>query len=197
MRATRMGRPFGSVTVTASTADVRAFAARWPGFGAVRGPVTFEFDRRGDLIDVEGDKGYDESGVRVLSEDAQDYAARQGLLPSRFRRNPGVGPQGSRPYSPPPRGRYAWRITREYLGGAGGEGVEGPRHPDPKLIAKLDRGEGRRFRLYDDDGVLYCEGRIVGPDAEYDEFAPLDDFGEPALGATEIRYHIDGKWVTI
>lgn len=66
--------------VTCSESDVEEFARRWPCYGARR-PVAFEFHKEsGDLVDVTGDSGMDESGVRALSEDAQEYgAARLGL----------------------------------------------------------------------------------------------------------------------
>lgn len=42
-------------------------------------------------------------------------------------------------------------------------GVVGPRDIDPAVCSSLEAGCGRRFRLYDDDGELYYEGRYIGP----------------------------------
>ena len=41
-----------------------------------------------------------------------------------------------------------------------------------------------KFKIYDDDGELYCEG-LSDDDCSFD---PLDDYGMPSLGATEIHY---------
>jgi hypothetical protein len=56
------------------------------------------------------------------------------------------------------------------------------------MIAKAKKG--RAFAMYDDDGELYYRGRIwtaAEPGTEAD-FGPLDDFGTPNAGCTEIRY---------
>ena len=39
------------------------------------------------------------------------------------------------------------------------------------------------FAMYDDDGVLYYAGVIWG---DYTGFEPLDDYGSPYAGCTEI-----------
>jgi len=49
---------------------------------------------------------------------------------------------------------------------------------------------GIRFRMYDDDKQLCYEGKHVGSD----QFEPLDCFGAPNLGCTEIRYLEKGVW---
>ena len=97
-------------------------------------------------------------------------------------------------------------------------GTTGPRNIDPALLAELRRGKGHLFRMLDDDGIWYYRGRIVfaqdaGPaqcrtwnegrsycvngglgGAEDDDtgddgdFAPLNDFGMPNAGCTEIQY---------
>lgn len=61
-------------------AHLEAFARRWPCFGEPSGPLAFTFAASGDLIDVEGDAGLDESAVLALSYDAQALA---GLEPHR------------------------------------------------------------------------------------------------------------------
>ena len=40
------------------------------------------------------------------------------------------------------------------------------------------------FKIYDDDGELYLSGKST----DDSDFGPLDDFGMPSYGATEIRY---------
>lgn len=108
---------------------------------------------------------------------------------------------------------YCWIITRDFLAENDDEsevGVIGPHDASDNQINKLKAGLGKRFRMYDDDGELYYEGRIVfkyGLDGEVEHrkvdgfkglvccagvpeegFGPLDDFGRPNAGCTEIRY---------
>ena len=50
------------------------------------------------------------------------------------------------------------------------------------------------FRMRDDDGHVYYEGKAT-PDCE---FEPLDDFGMPNDGCTEIQYKNEkGEWETL
>lgn len=93
---------------------------------------------------------------------------------------------------------YAWIITKDHL--ADGStitdeaGTTGPRRATADLLARLQAGEGQEFRMYDDDGELYYEGRYLGDDSE-DMFGPLDDFGMPNAGAVRIDYKNDaGAW---
>lgn len=114
---------------------------------------------------------------------------------------------------------YAWIITHDYIcdslpidstractGQCGlkspdcAVGVTGP-HNAGNLTEKLMPG-GRKFKIYDDDGIHYYTGVIyLDPDTSEgeDEFGPLDDFGTPNAGATEIRYKNDetGEWETL
>ena len=73
---------------------------------------------------------------------------------------------------------YNWIITKDYIGEGEENGITGPcdksNHTDNET----------EFRMYDDDGVLYYSGKIWG---DFDGFEPLDDFGEPNAGCTEIR----------
>lgn len=51
-----------------------------------------------------------------------------------------------------------------------------------------------KFRLLDDDGILYYEGASTVPYS----FAPLDDFGRGDSGCTEIQYQeTGGSWTTL
>jgi hypothetical protein len=98
---------------------------------------------------------------------------------------------------------YAWIITRDYLAEEDGglmpeKGTTGPRDAPDAMLAQLAAGEGTPFRLYDDDGELYYDGRLIGDSESEDAFGPLDDFGRPNAGATEIRYLRPGKgWETL
>lgn len=60
---------------------------------------------------------------------------------------------------------------------------------------KYDKDLVIRFRMYDDDGILYYEGRAD----EDTSFEPLDDFGMPNAGCTYIKYWNDDeqKWETV
>lgn len=97
--------------------------------------------------------------------------------------------------------RYAWKITRdrtqEWFDSGDFDdldrtGVTGPSMLSGHLLVDLDQGRGAEFRMSDDDGHIYFEGRIVG---DYDGFEPLVDFGMPDAGCTTIEYQNDhGLW---
>lgn len=96
--------------------------------------------------------------------------------------------------------RYAWIITRDHTADEGAEegtnmnaiGIVGPRGCTDEQEEQLKAGEGEEFRMYDDDGILYYSGRIIG---DYDGFEPLDDYGMPNAGAVRIDYkNKDGIW---
>lgn len=84
--------------------------------------------------------------------------------------------------------KRGWIITKDYLAEPGekapsnlnAEGMMGPR--DVTYSAEELKAKGKFFRMFDDDGELYYEGFLIG-----DESGPLDDFGCPNAGATEIR----------
>ena len=66
----------------------------------------------------------------------------------------------------------------------------------PEQIDQLKKdGFTEHFKMYDDDGELYYSG-YSKPDADFD---PLDDFGMPNAGCTEIKYrnHLTGKYETL
>jgi hypothetical protein len=50
-----------------------------------------------------------------------------------------------------------------------------------------------KFRIFDDGGELYYEGYSIDNSC----FNPLDDFGAPNAGATEIKYLYNGKFETL
>lgn len=100
--------------------------------------------------------------------------------------------------------RYAWVITKDYIGEGEDNDLTGPRDATAEEV-KLARTQGARFRMYDDDGELYYAGRcwvanddnIPVPDPRYpncigslaeEHFGPLNDWGTPGAGCTEIRY---------
>ena len=79
----RVRKVAGTVSVYVSLAEVRDFASRWPCFGEER-RFRFDFASNGDLVDyAPHPHNADDYGVMVLSQDAQDYAVKRGLLPPR------------------------------------------------------------------------------------------------------------------
>jgi len=101
---------------------------------------------------------------------------------------------------------YAWQITHDHIENGKAVGVQGPHTidrlqlamveelaKDPEMCDALDTSH--RFRLYDDDGVLYFEGVLTGSDLQL--FEPLDDFGMPGAGCTRIDIHTYKGWVTV
>jgi hypothetical protein len=91
---------------------------------------------------------------------------------------------------------YGWIIDKDYLAEQGfvspdetDVGVSGGTMDDSAMTVP--------FRLYDDDGELYYEGRMT-PSCE-DNFSvgggnPLDDFGMPNAGCTNIATNETGVW---
>jgi hypothetical protein len=88
---------------------------------------------------------------------------------------------------------YAWIIDDDYIEETDA-GTMGPAGLSAQQFADLKQGLGHGFRMYDDDGELYYAGRIIfadwayGDDLPEEAFGPLNDFGAPNAGATEIRY---------
>lgn len=101
----------------------------------------------------------------------------------------------------PATANYAWVIDRDHLddGQDSEVGVSGPSTASNVLLVQLkQRGAGTKFRMRDDDGILYYEGRILidGDEDGEELFGPLEDFGMPNAGCTEIQYrNNDGEWV--
>lgn len=97
-----------------------------------------------------------------------------------------------------------WKITKDLIAEPGtpmgsnlnAVGVGGPR--DSKALTDVEMPF--RFRMYDDDGILYYEGITDADPEKGDEdsvFMPLDGFGTPNAGATRIDYLINGKWTQV
>lgn len=79
-----------------------------------------------------------------------------------------------------------WKITKdEFASEIGGQSAVGVASVGIKQVDETTLTE--KFRLLDDDGVLYFEG--ISDDAtSQNAFAPLDDFGQRDSGCTEIQY---------
>lgn len=90
---------------------------------------------------------------------------------------------------------YGWIITQDHIASNANEsdvGTIGPRNVSDEMMDRLKNGEGKRFRLYDDDRELYYEGRYIG-EIGWDG-DPLTDFGMPNAGCTYMMEYQDGKW---
>jgi hypothetical protein len=88
---------------------------------------------------------------------------------------------------------YAWIITQNILEHCPAK-VIGPRSAPEALVKELTAGAGQPFRLFDDDGHLYYEGRIVG---RFEGFEPLDDYGQPNAGCTSIQLRTEKGWEVV
>lgn len=73
---------------------------------------------------------------------------------------------------------YNWTITRDYIDSGAEDGLTGPRNKSRHTANET------AFKMYDGDGELYYAGKIWG---DFEGFEPLDDFGMPNAGCTEIK----------
>jgi hypothetical protein len=93
-------------------------------------------------------------------------------------------------YLPPGR----WVITRDYISrGTDSKSAVGT------ASRYYEDGEDlpHPFRMLDDDGNVYYHGKCSSCDDEH-AFAPLEDFGTPNAGCTEIQYkNAKGEWKTL
>jgi len=90
----------------------------------------------------------------------------------------------------------AWYITKDHIGTDAVGKWNGrfiPKHNNFEFCKKVCKF---KFRMLDDDGIVYYEGYSSSKNSEM-AFDPLDDFGTPYAGATEIQYRENGKWETL
>ena len=73
---------------------------------------------------------------------------------------------------------YNWTITKDYIGNGAETGLTGPSNKSRHTANET------AFRMFDDDGEHYYSGLIWG---DFDGFEPLDDYGMPNAGCTEIQ----------
>ncbi len=74
-----------------------------------------------------------------------------------------------------------WKITKDNISTPDEGSDVGTCGPS---TFKADVEMPHKFRLRDDDGIIYYYGFC----SEDGDFSPLDDFGMPNAGATEIQY---------
>ena len=88
----------------------------------------------------------------------------------------------------------AWWIEQDYIDGGKAVGEwNGRFRPENDSIEMCRKVCKHPFRMYDDDGILYYEGYSN----DSSSFQPLDEFGMPNAGCTEIKYLENGKWETL
>ncbi|MGI5151406.1 hypothetical protein ACQEVC_34420 [Plantactinospora sp. CA-294935] len=115
---------------------------------------------------------------------------------------------------------YAWVITRDrehelYGRTESSVGVSGPGQATDEMLERA-RTEGRRWRVLDegdiDEGAIY-DGKKVDPaergvvyegliwtrnePGSETDFGPLDDYGAPNFGCTDIQYLEGNKLVSL
>lgn len=79
-----------------------------------------------------------------------------------------------------------WEVTKDHIAGKEGE-VRDVCVQSPDFDEAYAERMIYQFRMYDDDGNLYYEGRS-DDDNSGRAFDPLDDYGTPNAGCTTIRY---------
>ncbi len=94
--------------------------------------------------------------------------------------------------------KYHWVINRDLITDPEHDvdeaGTHGPSGTELNAEQIEKHPLGKAFLMRDADGETYYEGIYVGPDDET-LFAPLDDFGMPNAGCTEIAYrNALGAW---
>jgi hypothetical protein len=90
---------------------------------------------------------------------------------------------------------YGWTITVDHSAdhskpegtNDNAKGIVGPRRTTMTHQEIVNHPKKEYFKMYDGDGSLYYEGYIV-QDETTDGFEPLDQFGTPNAGATDILY---------
>jgi len=91
---------------------------------------------------------------------------------------------------------FAWMITKDHICEGEQDGLISPTNWCRVEIVSCPHQQ--KFKMYDDDGILYYDGIISYDDPELMnseiDFSPLDDFGTPNAGCTSIRYLINGSW---
>lgn len=93
--------------------------------------------------------------------------------------------------------KYGWIITKDLIDEGKAIGTTGPGSIGPDLLNPLEKGVGLKFRMKDDDGEIYYEGRFIESPGADASFAPLDDFGGPNAGCTSIEYKEGRIWVSL
>ena len=81
-----------------------------------------------------------------------------------------------------------WTITNDLVDDGKNVGTASCNYDEAKAALLK-----HHFRLLDDEGEIYYEGKSDDCDSQR-AFAPLDDFGQGYAGCTEIQYFQAGFW---
>ena len=94
--------------------------------------------------------------------------------------------------------KSGWLITVDSIFDGQAVGTMGPRETTLTADEIKKHPKRQAFKMFDDDGILYYRGFNVEGDDD-DGFEPLDHFGMPNAGCTEIKYKNDktGAWETL
>lgn len=86
-------------------------------------------------------------------------------------------------------------ITKDVIGE--GHNNRYSNRDEPEAIEKI-KVKGKKFRLLDDDGNIYFYGKCLTDFGE-NAFNPLDRFGGPGYGCTDIQYKNaeTGEWESL
>lgn len=90
-----------------------------------------------------------------------------------------------------------WKITKDHIKDKdeeGREGVTGEIWWDLGGSFDLPKGPKHRFKMYDDDGILYYEGWLHDDDEGLNQLAALN-YGMGDAGCTTIKVFVNGEWV--
>jgi hypothetical protein len=95
-----------------------------------------------------------------------------------------------------------WAITKDCIADLSAKpgtnsnaiGLIGPGTATLTYAEILKNPDGHKFRMRDDDDVVYYEGIFIGDHTSEDAFLPLDDFGTPNAGCTLIEYKEGNTW---
>ena len=80
---------------------------------------------------------------------------------------------------------YYWCILNDYITNGEDNWRDNGAHSELFLMKPETR---TYFKMYDGDGELYYSGYIVG---DFSGFEPLDEFGMPNAGCTDIKLKDD------
>lgn len=101
---------------------------------------------------------------------------------------------------------HAWIITKDLIAdedapegtNLNAVGLAGPSTAPDHLLDALSAGQGKEFKMYDDDGELYYVGKGIADEGDegFEAFcyAPLGDFGMPNAGCTLIKWTNHPEW---
>ena len=81
-----------------------------------------------------------------------------------------------------------WKITEDYIENGRAVGTRSKDWTEEDARERLLV----RFQMFDDDRHLYYVG-VIDEDAT-NPLAPLDDFGAPGAGCTELHTYERGEW---